>query len=152
MNKKEIGEKLTQLIQLDFDAAKAYEQALENIDDENIHARISSFRDDHMRHIDDLSEAMREMGETPPHRSRDIKGFLITGFTTIRSMTGTQGALKAMRMNERLTNSMYENALDWDLPPEVMRIVRKNREDERRHIEYIEQTLERLAQGTAPAV
>ena len=86
---------------------------------------------------------MRRLGDEPVELSRDFKGFLIEGFTALRSVTGTEGALKAMQGNEKLTNKRYEDALNIvGLPEDVLDIIRRNREDERGHLEYIERTLE----------
>lgn len=71
----------------------------------------------------------------------NFKGFLIEGFTAIRSAMGTEGALKAMRSNERKTNQDYSDALSLDMPADVRAIVQRNYEDERRHLGYVEETL-----------
>ena len=87
------------------------------------------------------SDAIKRLGEKPPVFSRDFKGFLIEGFTAARSVTGTPGALKAMRGNEHLTNRSYKNALSWDLPQDVRTIIEANYEDERRHLSYIDDAI-----------
>jgi hypothetical protein len=55
-----------------------------------------SIRDDHKRHIELLASEIPTLGGTPPDYSPDFKGYLISGFTSLRSITGTEGALKAM--------------------------------------------------------
>lgn len=132
------------LVQLDIDAVFAYEQALRHIEDPEIHARISEFKNDHERHIQDLSQVLQSNGEKPPERSKDFKGYLIEGMTRLRSVTGTEGALKAMKTNEETTNKKYENALSWELPDEIHQLIQRNREDERRHLEYIIGCLQRM--------
>lgn len=149
MEHKELIKDLYDLAQLDIDAARAYKQALDNIDHPTIHSQISSFKADHLRHIDDLSAIIRRMGGNPPDFSPDFKGFFIEGFTAIRSMTGTEGALKAMRGNEKLTNRAYEKALKWDMPADVRMIIEKNFSDEQRHLAYIEQAIETKAWDTS---
>lgn len=143
MNNADIAKKLTKLAQLDIDAVEAYNQALASIDNTKIHKVISQFRDDHIRHIDELSAAIQSLGEEPPKRTQDIKGFLIEGFTAIRSATGIEGALKAMRGNEKLTNSTYEDALSWELPANIKALIEKNRSDEKRHLEFIETAIDK---------
>jgi rubrerythrin len=143
MNKQEIIDMLIELAQLDFDATRAYEQAMENIDVPSIHKQIAGFRDDHIRHIADLSAEIDRLGGKPPEISADIKGFILEGFTTIRSLTGTEGALKAMRGNELLTNSSYSSAFSADLPPDVKKVVERNYDDEKRHLRYIEDAIEK---------
>ena len=53
--------------------------------------------------------------------------------------------LRAMRLNELLTNKRYTDALAADLPPEVREIIARNQADERRHFDFIEQAIVRPA-------
>jgi rubrerythrin len=139
--KNHIVEKLCDLIQLDIDAVRAYEQALKNIDVMTISDQIETFRADHERHIEELSQIVRDFGAEPPEVKPDFKGFFIEGFTAIRSMTGTEGALKAMRGNEQLTNMVYRRATTLELPSEVLNVVQRNYGDEMRHLSAIEKML-----------
>jgi hypothetical protein len=59
-------------------------------------------------------------------------------------VTGTLGALKAMRMNEQLTNRSYDRAAELDLPAGPRAFVIANLADERRHLAAIEAHIERL--------
>ncbi len=132
---------LENLVKLDIDASRAYDDAIRNIDHMGIRDSLAMFKDDHDRHIARLSEAISAMGGTPPSMSPDLKGFFIEGFTSLRSMTGTEGALKAMLTNEKLTNKRYEKALESDFSEDILELIRQNREDERRHLEYIQEAL-----------
>jgi uncharacterized protein (TIGR02284 family) len=132
---------LNDLIQLDIDAVHAYGQAIDNIDDASVRARLQEFQNDHERHVTELTQSVREHGGTPVEHKRDFKGFLIEGMTAIRSATGTKGALKAMKTNELLTNRSYDKALAEDLAPRVRDLVMRNRDDERRHLQFIESVL-----------
>lgn len=138
---KKLVSKLNDLIQLDIDAVNAYEQAIKRIDIPQVAHDLEQFKGDHQRHIEELSAAVRRLGSEPPELSPDVKGYLIEGFTALRSLTGTEGALKAMRSNEKTTNKNYQKALSEDLPPEIEEIVRRGRDDERRHLLYIENAL-----------
>jgi rubrerythrin len=145
MDNREMAKKLGSLVQLDIDAVHAYQAAIDKIDHPLIRETMIRFREDHDRHITTLSAAIRQAGESPPEYSPDFKGFLIQGFTSMRSITGTEGALKAMHTNEKLTNKTYDDARGWDLPASVKDLVRSAFEDEQRHIAYIEKTLEEKA-------
>jgi len=148
MENSKLIKDLCELAQLDIDAIRAYDQALDNIDHPSIHTQISSFKADHARHVNDLNSIIRRLGGEPPSFSPDLKGFFIEGFTAIRSLTGTEGALKAMRSNEKLTNKSYEKALGWELPADIRATIEKNFADERRHLAYIEQAIETKAWET----
>lgn len=137
-------EVMNDLIQLDYDAVLAYKQAIEKIDDPLVRADLIAFQADHQRHITDLSQAVRSIGGEPEGTGRDLKGVLLEGLTALRSVTGTGGALRAMRMNEKLTNRSYERAMEATLPGTAREVVIRNREDERRHLSAIELHIERL--------
>lgn len=132
---------LVDLAQLDIDAESAYEQALTRINNKGYYEEIAKFRDDHLDHINDLSVLIRKYGGQSPERTLDFKGYLIEGFTSLRSITGLVGALKAMEMNEVLTNKIYKNALNnediknW--PEDVISLIKKNYFDEVKHLAYI---------------
>ena len=141
METKDILRNLESLFKLDVDAVHAYDQALQKIDVPKVRERLMDFKADHERHVNDISSAIQRLGGNAPERSRDFKGFLIEGFTAIRSVTGTEGALRAMKTNENLTNKTYSGAVVWDLPEDIMKMVRRNRDDEQRHLQYINECI-----------
>lgn len=138
MENKELCKELCDLIQLDIDAVVAYETAIREVDVIGIREQLEAFKQDHERHISQLSAVVHQFGEKAPERKPDFKGFLIQGFTAIRSATGIEGTLKAMKSNEELTNRTYQKALSLDLPHDVMSIVQRNYADEQRHLRAIE--------------
>lgn len=133
--------KANSLIQLDIDASEAYGKAIAHIDDAEIASRLRMFRADHERHIDDLAQLVTNYGGTAPKRSADLKGLLIEGFTALRSVSGTDGALKAMETNEKMTTGKYREAQNWSVPPDVKAVLEGNLDDEVRHLEYIQSQL-----------
>lgn len=138
---EEIYEKLSSLIQLDIDAVNAYEQAIEKCDDTFVREQLEIFKIDHQRHIDELSAYLIDYDMEPPAQKPDLKGFIIEGFTALRSVTGTDGALKAMKSNEELTNKKYTEALQWELDLDAMDIVTRGYEDEKTHLSFIKEQL-----------
>jgi uncharacterized protein (TIGR02284 family) len=137
--------KLNSLIQLDIDASQAYGKAIEHVDVPDIAAKLRMFRGDHERHIDELSNLVAGYGGKPPERKADIKGVLIEGFTALRSIGGTDGALKAMETNEKMTTGKYRDAQGWSVPADVKAVLEGNLEDEARHLEYIQSQLHVVA-------
>lgn len=147
-NEKAIGA-LLDLIQLDGDAIRLYDQALEHVDDFDARTDLEAFRADHERHVGDLTKVVFDLGGDVPPANLDLKGELLRVLTEIRSSTGTKGALKAMRMNERITNRAYEKAIESQLPEAAVYVITKNLADERRHLETIEAHLYRLGHTDA---
>ncbi|BDG06975.1 ferritin-like domain-containing protein [Anaeromyxobacter paludicola] len=143
MQAREITEQLRELIQLDVDAVHAYDQALRALEPTPaVQGTLAEFRLDHQRHVLELSQALLRMGENPPAFSSDMKGFVLEGVTALRGLTGPEGALKAMRGNEQLTNAVYATVLAKPLPAEILAIVRRAYADEQRHLAYIESALD----------
>lgn len=153
MNDQDIIDKLQDLCQLDIDAFHAYGKAIEHIDAPMLREQIAKFQSDHERHVSDLSAIIRRLDGEPPEFSRDFKGFLLEGFTALRSMTGTEGAMKALKSAEEMTNKRYGDARSWDMPLDIISVIQSNFEDEQRHIHYVEQAIDNRvweAAGVSP--
>ncbi|MFA5516051.1 MAG: DUF2383 domain-containing protein [Desulfuromonadales bacterium] len=142
MAEKDIVKHLKSLLQLDVDASHAYQQAIDRIELVSVREQLTKYREDHERHVREISEKLRELGETPPKASPDLKGMMIEGFTALRSMTGTEGALKAMKTNEKLTNRKYDEARKMNVAADVQQLLESNYQDERRHLTYVEEALQ----------
>jgi uncharacterized protein (TIGR02284 family) len=141
MENKEVIELLNDLIRLDVDALHAYSQAIDACKHAEIRGKLSEFRADHERHVENLSGEVQSLGGTPDVR-KDLKGFLIEGFTAIASR-GDRSALLAMRGNEEVTTRTYQQALEKDLPAGVVAAVTNNFADERRHLAWIKSAIDR---------
>lgn len=134
---------LRDLVHLDVDAIHAYDQAIKNVDVAHVRAELDRFKADHERHVSDLSAAIVELGGQAPVIRRDVKGFLIEGMTALRAAMGTEQSLRAMLTNEKLTNREYAKAARMALPVAIDALVQRNRDDERRHLEYLEDAITR---------
>jgi len=145
MTRDEILNQLEKLIQLDVDATHAYDQAIKNVDDQVIKDKLILFQGDHRRHIDLLSAKVLELGGTPPELASDFKGFFISGFTALRSLTGTKGALEAMETNEKLTSSKYQDAGKLAWPTDLSSLIQSNLADEQRHLSFVREAIATLA-------
>jgi hypothetical protein len=141
-------EKLNDLIQLDFDAIVSYNHAIEHCDDERARRDLELFRGDHYRHIHDLNRVILMLDGKPIDMHRDLKGLVLEGITTVRSLGGTLPALRAMRTNEKLTNRTYRKAAELALAPIARIAIDQNYADEIRHLSVIQAHIERLS-GTA---
>ncbi len=141
MTTQEIIDELVSLVKLDDDAIVSYNEAIKETDVEAISSQLMQFRDDHERHVSDLSATIRAMGHQPPERTPNSKEYFIEAFSAVRSLIGTEGALETLRENEKIANQRYSDAAAMDLPPEILRQVQANYDDECRHLEYMEQAI-----------
>jgi rubrerythrin len=146
-NKPEI-QKLRSLAQLDADAVGAYDAAISRVGEPLIREKLNEFRIDHVRHLQDLNVFIQQFGGQPVELKPDFKGAAMKAATAASSMMGTHAALAAMLGNEEFSNRAYEYALRFEWSPEVRTLVEKNREDERRHLAWIQDALKDKLWGT----
>lgn len=140
---KEIISDLSDLIQLDYDAIAAYKSAIERLDKAEYKAKLTEFMGDHERHVKELGKAVRDEGGTPP-TGGDALMILTKGKVVIAGLVGDKAILMAMRANEEVTNTKYEDAVETGYPEQVQALLRKGLADERRHRAWIIATLEKL--------
>lgn len=132
---------LIKLARLDIDAAGVYTRSIRRVGSLAIRERLIEFRGDHERHIVELSALIRALGGRPPEHRRDLKGLILEAFTAVWSAAGSERSLKAIRADERIINRIYESTLALELPSGARDLVRRSREQERRHLEYIEDVI-----------
>ncbi len=74
-----------------------------------------------------------------------MKSMLTTGKVKLAGLMGDKAIIQAMKTNEDDTNTAYERATKFkDAPPQVHATLERNREDERRHRDWMVETLDRL--------
>lgn len=139
-----LDELLNDLIKLDHDAAEAYLAAINRLENATYRSALDGFRQDHLRHVEELSEHLKGMGRKPPE-GPDIKSVLTAGKVALASLVGDKAILQAMKTNEEDTNTAYERATKFqDAPPQVHATLERGREDERRHLDWIVETVDKL--------
>ena len=135
---------LNDLIELDYDAAEAYEAAIERLDDPDSKSNLQTFRDDHLRHTQELSTVVRDLGGDPPTEG-DFKAVLTKGKVVIAGLGGDVAVLRAMKSNEDDTNTAYERAVARDeLTDDIIDLLQRNLDDERRHRAWIVRRIDEL--------
>ena len=135
---------LSDLIQLDHDAADAYQAAIDRLENASYRSTLAKFKEDHLRHIDELGECLSTMGKTPPKQG-DMKSLLTQGKVVMGGLMGDKAILQAMKTNEDDTNTAYDRAVAFKaVPQDTHRIFARAQLDERRHRDWMEATLARL--------
>lgn len=139
---KQIISELSDLIELDYDAIAAYQAAIERLDDASYKQKFTEFLADHERHVEELGTAVREAGGNPPTKG-DAMEILTKGKVVLAGLIGDETILKAMRINEGVTNTKYETAADTGYPENIQELLTRGLADERRHKEWLAVTLEK---------
>jgi uncharacterized protein (TIGR02284 family) len=139
-----IEDLLADLIRLDHDAAAAYDAAIERLGKASYRSTLAGFRQDHLRHIDELGEVLSAMGGTPPGRG-DMKSVLTQGKVVLGGLMGDKAILQAMKTNEDDTNTAYERAVQHrDATPALHGTLERALSDERRHRDWMVETIQML--------
>lgn len=140
---------LNDLLQLEHDALPAYRTAILGLRDPERRAALERFREDHLRHVDELVALIEARGGTPwrlPH--------LPTGlFKLALQMAGLPGGdraiLLAFKANEWQSQEKYaRRALEADgQAPEILNFLRRAAADEERHYEWVCRALDGMGLG-----
>lgn len=144
MNSEDLIKKLNNLIELDYDAIAAYKAAIERLEDTQFKQQLAAFMEDHQNHITALSESVRLEGGNPADGG-DLKQILTKGKVVVAELGGDDAILKAMKMNEDVTNKSYEEMVDEPFQGTIKLIVQNGLADERRHRAWLNATLEQIS-------
>lgn len=145
MDSHELIDRLSVFINVDYDAIKQYDLILFNINDQDVLQQIELFRQDHEYHIRDYTDMLeRIMGkiQEPQDREKDV---FFKETVMVQSGTGMRGALEALESVEKAVNTVYSGGVTEDFPDNIREVLERNCADERRHLEYIQQVLQKEA-------
>jgi rubrerythrin len=134
--------KLEDLAQLDTDAVQVYGDVLSHVTDEDVRTQFQTFQGEHRHHASALSDTIVRLGGQKPDLQVDLMGRMADWVSTLRSMSGTQGALHAMKTAEQYHNRRYGEAVTWDIDDEeIVTMLTRFHDDEKRHLAFVEEKL-----------
>jgi len=140
---------LNELISLDYDAAQAYRAAVARLKDPLSRKMMAAFRADHMRHTRSLAPEIRRLGGKPS-RGPDLKSLMTGGLVALAKLAGDIMILRAMKMNEDMTNKAYEKARNLKSPTlKLQALLRRHLSDERRHRAWIVRRIKEMSRKGA---
>jgi rubrerythrin len=128
---------LIALIQMDSEAATAYEMAAEVIGIPEIQSHLIEFAADHDRHVEELGDIVRQRGFERESGEPDPEGSTFAVFSAALGSVSAQGALLALVASEQFTNSAYETAMEVVDDPDARRVIERNFADEQRHLKWL---------------
>lgn len=135
----EFSSALKELVELDYDAVEAYEAAINRLENTAYIEKLTDFKNDHLRHIKDLTDLLKKHNEEAPTGPSMVKQWLAKGKVVLANLAGDEAILSAMNSNEIDTNTAYEtmdNRKDkWD---DAVEIIKQGLADEKRHKEWLE--------------
>lgn len=133
---------LAALIELDMDLVEAYRTALERLTDPIHKQWLEGFKQDHERHVRELSCVLEKVHGDPPNKP-DFTQYVAKGKVILADAVGSDyDILAAMHTNEADTNAAYQRAAKHsEVREEVLALMERNLQDERRHRAWIEERM-----------
>ena len=126
---------LNRIMELDQEATEAYRAAVQRVADSRDRGRIVAFLDDHLRHMEDLSALLRDLGGEPASAVEgDGEPIRREGNAVIFALFGDRLILEALKRSETDMIALYEGAIArGDLPQSGRAALYWNFAGERRH-------------------
>jgi bacterioferritin (cytochrome b1) len=139
---REFIDAIKKLIELDYDAAEAYQAAYDKLENVDYKIQIKIFKEDHETHIELLNKVLVNHNEDIIKRS-DAKKWLTRGKVFLSNIMGDDiTILKAMHSNEIDTNLAYERINSYEEKfPDAVKILADGLADEKRHKQWLETTI-----------
>ncbi|MDP5109905.1 MAG: ferritin-like domain-containing protein [Rickettsiaceae bacterium] len=135
---------IQELVELDYDAVGAYESAIKNLDKLEYKEKLEEFKQDHKRHITELSAFLGRCKEKVPSGPDNTKKLLVKGKVELASLFGDKNILSAMLSNEEDTNTAYkrmDSRVGESNDAEIAKIIAKGLADERKHKHWLQITI-----------
>jgi len=130
-------EALVAIAMLDLEAAGAYRIVGDMVEDSELKDSLLEFAGDHERHAREISELVASTGMKAELTAPDPARSAMLQLASALGGLEASAAVDCMLANEQLTNATYESAMELVMEPRAARIVRRAREDERRHLEAL---------------
>jgi rubrerythrin len=135
---------LQELVELEYIASETYEAAINRLESKAYRDKLTDFKTEHQRHIDELSDFLRDRKEDVPNGPTG-KQIMTIGKVAIANLFGDKAILDAMKDAEDDTNTAYERLNKHkEKIKECDKILKNAWEDERRHREWIQETIREL--------
>lgn len=138
---------LNDLLQLEYDALPSYSLAIVALRNSEHGETLRGFREDHLRHVRELTELIRERGGLPLRLPHLPTGLLKLGVQAAGLSGGTRTTLLAFRANEWQSAAKYRRRAGEDHEPAVAAVLQRAAEDEARHYAWAVNALEEVGVG-----
>lgn len=143
---------LNDLLQLDEDAIRSYQVAIDALSVETLKRKVREFKRDHQRHVREIKEAIRTLGGTPVEAPHVSTGFLKLAMQALGAAGGERAVLLAFRANEWESAHKYGRLARRRFPAGIREVVQRAAKDEEKHYRWAAETLEQLGAGDETVV
>ncbi|HLV33364.1 MAG TPA: ferritin-like domain-containing protein [Chitinispirillaceae bacterium] len=140
MTNKEIAESLKELVKLYSDSTWNYERALDQIQDEDLRKDLVELHDEHLEHMDNLNNYIKQLGEIIPQY--EYTGEMSTELTTITNDMSDEEIINSLRKNEKVLSEKLENIVEDIQIPEIAHDLEEDIDDENIYIDTLKDYLD----------
>ena len=137
----ELIAELNDLLALDHDAVQAYSLAIGAISNAEYRDTLAGFRGDHQRHIDQLTQLIRNHGGMPVDLPHLPTGAFKLAVQALGTLGDDRAVLLTFKANEAQVRDKYRRHADRPHDTGVSAILRAAAADEERHYAWADQVL-----------
>jgi uncharacterized protein (TIGR02284 family) len=146
---REVVSLLNRLVQLEHGTVQACVAARERVVDADDRARLGAMIADHRRHVDDLSNVVRNLGGEPSSQS-DLRQVFVRGRVALGALVGDSAVLEAVWSGEAAMVSAYEQAASQPgVPVDVVKVLERHLAEERAHHARIAERVKRPVRASS---
>lgn len=138
---------LTDLLQLEYDTLPVYSLAIAATRRAEIRDALAEFREDHRRHIRELSSLLRAMGGVPLPLPHLPTGLFKLAVQAAGVPGGDRAILLAFKSNEWQSKTKYARHAGRPHVPDIAALLDRNAADEARHYAWASRTLDEMGCG-----
>ena len=143
---------LNDLLQLEYDALPSYSLAIAALQSSERRQTLQAFREDHCRHVRELTALIRQRGGFPLALPHLPTGMLKLMVQLAGIPGGDRAILLAFRANDWQSRTKYAHQASGDYEAEVAAILRQAAEDEARHYAWASGVLDEMGVGSGTVV
>ena len=135
---------LNDLLALDHDAIEAYSLAIGRVSRAEYREALAGFRGDHQRHVEQLTQLIRDRGGVPVQMPHIPTGFFKAALQALGTLGDDRAVLMAWKTNEGQVRDKYRRYAEHVYEPAVGAVISRAADDEDRHYAWGEQVLAQL--------
>jgi uncharacterized protein (TIGR02284 family) len=130
---REVVSLLNRLVQLEHGTIQACAAARDRVVDADDRVRLGAMIGDHRRHVDELSNVVRNLGGEPSGRG-DLRQVFVRGRVALGALVGDGAVLEAVCSGEAAMVAAYEQAASQPgVPVDVVAVLERHLAEERVH-------------------
>lgn len=138
MEMQEITAKMSAFHAMNQGATKAYDEAINKTQDQQIKNQLQQFRSDHQHHVQEIQQWFQQNGQQPTQPSKEFANFDQVLLQAVKTSQSQDQIMQCMHIAEAFVNGEYGEALQAQAPQEVKQVLQKHLQVEHAHLQAVE--------------